>query len=48
MEWLADLGADLTDVGRLAGASNDRAHRPAGGGEVGSNIVKTLKKSSRG
>ncbi|MBC2425433.1 flavocytochrome c, partial [Clostridium beijerinckii] len=46
VEWLADLGADLTDVGRLAGASNDRAHRPAGGGEVGSNIVKTLKKAA--
>lgn len=46
VEWLSDLGADLTDVGRLAGASNDRAHRPAGGGEVGSNIVKTLKKAA--
>ncbi|WP_027626522.1 flavocytochrome c [Clostridium lundense] len=47
VEWLSDLGADLTDVGRLAGASNDRAHRPAGGGEVGSNIVKTLKKAAK-
>ena len=46
VEWLSNLGADLTDVGRLAGASNDRAHRPAGGGEVGSEIVKTLKKTA--
>lgn len=46
VEWLSDLGADLTDVGRLAGASNDRAHRPTGGGAVGSAIVKTLKKAA--
>lgn len=46
VEWLADLGADLTDVGRLGGASVDRAHRPTGGGAVGSEIVKTLKKTA--
>ncbi|WP_315114679.1 flavocytochrome c [uncultured Clostridium sp.] len=46
VEWLAGLGADLTDVGRLGGASEDRAHRPTGGGEVGSEIVKTLKSTA--
>lgn len=40
--WLASLGADLSDVGRLAGASVNRAHRPAGGGKVGPEIVTTL------
>ncbi|PKL24106.1 MAG: flavocytochrome c [Spirochaetae bacterium HGW-Spirochaetae-3] len=40
--WLTSLGADLSDVGRLAGASVNRAHRPAGGGKVGPEIVQTL------
>lgn len=42
--WLTGIGADLKDVGRLGGASVDRAHRPSGGGAVGSNIVTTLSK----
>ncbi|MDR2743580.1 MAG: flavocytochrome c [Treponema sp.] len=42
--WLADMGADLSDVGRLAGASVNRAHRPGGGGKVGPEIVVTLDK----
>lgn len=46
VEWLADLGADLSDVGRLGGASENRAHRPTGGGAVGTEIVKTLKKTA--
>ena len=33
--WLTDLGADLSDVGRLGGASVNRAHRPKGGKAVG-------------
>lgn len=44
--WLTKLGADLSDVGRLAGASVNRAHRPAGGGAVGAEIVSTLKKAA--
>lgn len=40
--WLTSLGADLSDVGRLAGASFNRAHRPAGGGKVGPEIVRAL------
>jgi fumarate reductase flavoprotein subunit len=42
--WLTGMGADLTDVGRLAGASVNRAHRPSGGGKVGPEIVITLDK----
>jgi len=42
VEWIASLGGDLSDVGRLAGASVNRAHRPAGGGKVGPEIVATL------
>ncbi len=42
VEWLESMGGDLSDVGRLAGASVNRAHRPQGGGKVGPEIVKTL------
>ena len=38
---------DLTDVGMLAGATNKRAHRPAGGGFVGANVVKALATAAK-
>lgn len=41
--WLTDLGADLSDVGRMAGATNYRTHRPTGGAAVGAHVVDTLK-----
>lgn len=41
--WLTDLGADLSDVGRMAGATNSRTHRPTGGAAVGAHVVDTLK-----
>jgi fumarate reductase flavoprotein subunit len=44
--WLVAMGADLSDVGRLAGASVNRAHRPSGGGKVGPEIVLTLNKQA--
>lgn len=44
--WLVGLGADLSDVGRLAGASVNRAHRPTGGEAVGDHIAQTLKKAA--
>lgn len=43
VEWLIDLGADLSDVGRMGGATNSRSHRPAGGAPVGPHLVKVLK-----
>ncbi|MBS5883290.1 flavocytochrome c [Clostridium sp.] len=44
--WLTDLGADLSDVGRMAGATNYRTHRPTGGAAVGAHLVDTLKTSA--
>ena len=43
VDWLIDLGADLTDVGKMAGSANKRTHRPQGGAPVGSHLVKVLK-----
>ncbi len=40
--WLESMGADLSDVGRMAGSSVNRTHRPAGGAKVGPEIVNTL------
>lgn len=42
VDWLMGLGADLTDVGRMGGASMDRTHRPTGGAPVGQHIVDVL------
>ena len=46
VDWLTSLGADLSDVGRLGGASAARAHRPSGGAAVGANITQALKKNA--
>lgn len=43
IDWLIGLGADLNEVARAGGATNDRIHRPVGGAAVGPTIVKTLK-----
>ncbi len=42
VDWLSSLGADLTDIGRLAGSRVDRAHRPSGGAPVGSEVMRVL------
>jgi fumarate reductase flavoprotein subunit len=46
VDWLTSIGADLSDVGRLGGASVARAHRPSGGAAVGAHITKILKKNA--
>ncbi|OPY88999.1 MAG: Fumarate reductase flavoprotein subunit precursor [Syntrophus sp. PtaU1.Bin208] len=46
VDWLTSIGADLSDVGRLGGASVARAHRPRGGAAVGANITQVLKKNA--
>lgn len=46
VDWLTSIGADLSDVGRLGGASTARAHRPSGGAAVGANITQVLKKNA--
>lgn len=43
VKWLTEIGADLSDVGRMAGATNYRTHRPTGGAAVGAHVVDTLK-----
>lgn len=42
VEWLESIGAPLPDLTTLGGASNARAHRPEGGGAVGSYLVEKL------
>jgi fumarate reductase flavoprotein subunit len=42
---LRALGADLEDVGYLAGHSAPRTHRPTGGAPVGTEIIRVLKDS---
>ncbi|WP_026477720.1 flavocytochrome c [Alkaliphilus transvaalensis] len=46
VEWLIGLGADLSDVGRMAGASQNRSHRPTGGAPVGAHLVSVLRDSA--
>ena len=41
--WLRNMGADLSDVGRLGGSSVNRTHRPTGGAAVGEHLVNVLK-----
>ena len=48
LDWLIDMGADLSDIGILAGHSVARTHRPSGGEPVGSEIVSILKKTIDG
>ncbi|MBD8498108.1 flavocytochrome c [Paenibacillus arenosi] len=47
VEWLEMYGADMSDVGRMAGASVNRTHRPAGGAAVGSHIAMVLEKTAK-
>ena len=46
VDWLTSLGADLSDVGRMGGASVNRTHRPKGGSAVGANIADTLRRNA--
>lgn len=46
VDWLTSIGADISDVGRMAGASVYRTHRPTGGAAVGAHIANTLKKNA--
>lgn len=47
IDWLIGLGADLNEVARAGGATNDRIHRPVGGAAVGPTIVKTLDSTAK-
>lgn len=46
VEWLIGLGADLSDVGRLGGSTNNRSHRPTGGAPVGAHLVEVLQSNA--
>lgn len=46
VEWLTARGADLSDLGRMAGQNANRTHRPAGGKAVGPDIVSALSKKA--
>ena len=45
IDWLTSIGADISDIGQMAGATNYRTHRPTGGAAVGAHITKVLKKN---
>lgn len=46
IDWLSSIGADMSGVGRMAGASEDRTHRPAAGDAVGHNIVHAMRQTA--
>jgi fumarate reductase flavoprotein subunit len=46
IDWLTSIGADMSDVGRMAGASANRTHRPSGGHVVGAHIAEVLKENA--
>lgn len=45
VEWLISLGADLSNVGQLAGSSQKRTHRPDGGAAIGPHLMAVLSKA---
>jgi fumarate reductase flavoprotein subunit len=47
VDWLLSIGADLSDVGKMAGSTNSRTHRPQGGAPIGSHLVPVLEKAAR-
>ena len=47
VDWLIKLGADLTDVGKMAGSTNSRTHRPTGGAAVGAHLSAALEKAAK-
>jgi fumarate reductase flavoprotein subunit len=46
VDWLTSLGADMSEVGMMAGASAKRRHGPKGGKAVGAHLIDTLRKNA--
>ena len=46
IDYLTALGADMSDVGRMGGASVDRTHRPSGGKVVGQHIIHVMRQNA--
>jgi len=44
--WLTSIGADMSDIGRMGGASRDRTHRPKGGDVVGHHIIHVMRQNA--
>ncbi len=47
VDWLVSLGVDLTDVGKMAGSTNKRTHRPQGGAAVGAHMIPVLEAAAK-
>lgn len=47
LDWLSAFGADLSDVGMMAGSSNPRTHRPANGTAIGPHLMKVLQNKAK-
>lgn len=45
VDWLISLGADMSDVGKMAGSSQSRTHRPAGGAAIGPHLMSVLSRA---
>ena len=43
VDWLMSFGVDLSDVGKMAGSTNKRTHRPKGGAAVGAHMVSVME-----
>lgn len=46
VDWLTSIGADISDIGQMAGASAYRTHRPTGGAAIGAHMVQTMRKAA--
>jgi fumarate reductase flavoprotein subunit len=46
IDWLTSVGADMSDIGRMGGASVDRCHRPTGGEAVGHHIIHVMRQNA--
>jgi fumarate reductase flavoprotein subunit len=46
IDWLTSIGADMSEVGMMAGASVKRRHGPSGGQAVGAHLAAVLKKNA--
>ncbi|MBQ8420793.1 MAG: flavocytochrome c [Bacteroidales bacterium] len=45
VDWLISLGADMGDVGKMAGSSQSRTHRPSGGAAIGPHLMSVLSRA---
>ena len=46
IDWLTSIGADMSEVGMMAGASTKRRHGPKGGKAVGAHLIDTLRSNA--